>query len=799
MKDPKQFRERFKKWKEGTPIEEIYDNGRPTYFESVELLASPMAKNWTNIKEEFKPSAKYVGTAYSNGKDQDKKNSNPYTVEAIVNAIYASNPREEFLGEPSHHYDFTQSEEWANAHGYYPDARGHRDDRVKKIAHPSHPSRGIWNKDQFKLTDFGIKNPNYTLFGLNDGGQDPQAVLTYKGGIVLPEITITPKENYIFNPYDNIILHNKYSGGKDDRTYIGGSNQELVVTPGKSWVNPYTGEYTRATESYAQPIASKDPYVDYQFYSPTGNSIVQTINSTPRWQQYWADREGARVNNAMHQASPKVLDLLTAVDAVATGPEMLEGLYGLYNIGKSGLKNGIKGIYNTIKSSQRIIKTELPSIPSEYSASSNYIDKYRLKNLNISPQKLKEIIETPKSIDINKYKYSDLIDKLYQQNNIIIKEDPIDAFYKSLDMDKRFKFIPSSKFVDYDISKMSDVDIERIFGPQGNSVKHMLDIANAHNFEGRYKKLAEDAIKSLEKLFPISKTDPDVALGLERSRRLYSIPEYRQRFDRFGTLGDTFIEDALDRLDNVRLQGVNGNLGHNVSDKVQAAGLTRIENGPNSRRPLIIVKNTDSSNALQSIMQHEGGHASHGSHILEPAWMKRHNELIKPKLKKRYQNTDNPIVLYQDKMDEIVTRSKTAVEYADRIRKPGESLDEALDRIHEIADKQPQKVPSDVNDLVWYFDKGTLLNFWKNFVGGFIPLGLGLGTATLPKKREYARGKDSGIYIKPSKRGTFTAAAKKRGMSVQSFASKVLNNPSNYSKAMRKKAQFAKNASKFKH
>ena len=63
----------------------------------------------------------------------------------------------------------------------------------------------------------------------------------------------------------------------------------------------------------------------------------------------------------------------------------------------------------------------------------------------------------------------------------------------------------------------------------------------------------------------------------------------------------------------------------------------------------------------------------------------------------------------------------------------------------------------------------------------------------------YARGKDSGIYIKPSKRGTFTAAAKKRGMSVQSFASKVLNNPSNYSKAMHKKAQFAKNASKFKH
>ena len=56
-----------------------------------------------------------------------------------------------------------------------------------------------------------------------------------------------------------------------------------------------------------------------------------------------------------------------------------------------------------------------------------------------------------------------------------------------------------------------------------------------------------------------------------------------------------------------------------------------------------------------------------------------------------------------------------------------------------------------------------------------------------------------GIYIKPSKRGTFTAAAKKHGMGVQEFASKVLANKDNYSSAMVKKANFAKNASKWKH
>lgn len=57
----------------------------------------------------------------------------------------------------------------------------------------------------------------------------------------------------------------------------------------------------------------------------------------------------------------------------------------------------------------------------------------------------------------------------------------------------------------------------------------------------------------------------------------------------------------------------------------------------------------------------------------------------------------------------------------------------------------------------------------------------------------------SDIHIKPSKRGTFTAAAKKRGKSVQGFASQVLAHKENYSPAMVKKANFAKNASKWKH
>lgn len=63
------------------------------------------------------------------------------------------------------------------------------------------------------------------------------------------------------------------------------------------------------------------------------------------------------------------------------------------------------------------------------------------------------------------------------------------------------------------------------------------------------------------------------------------------------------------------------------------------------------------------------------------------------------------------------------------------------------------------------------------------------------KLNTFAEG--GNIHIKPSKRGTFTAAAKKHGKSVQSFASQVLANKENYSPTMVKKANFARNASKW--
>jgi hypothetical protein len=76
------------------------------------------------------------------------------------------------------------------------------------------------------------------------------------------------------------------------------------------------------------------------------------------------------------------------------------------------------------------------------------------------------------------------------------------------------------------------------------------------------------------------------------------------------------------------------------------------------------------------------------------------------------------------------------------------------------------------------------------FMNGYVP-------ANIHDVYEYAAG--GGIHIKDSKKGTFTAAATKHGKSVQAFASQVLANKDNYSPAMVKKANFAKNASKWNH
>lgn len=107
-----------------------------------------------------------------------------------------------------------------------------------------------------------------------------------------------------------------------------------------------------------------------------------------------------------------------------------------------------------------------------------------------------------------------------------------------------------------------------------------------------------------------------------------------------------------------------------------------------------------------------------------------------------------------------------------------------------------------------YMNGGDIPNYMQDMnpmynFGGYFPQGprFDYGGTTMDGTRMgmidvYEEG---GIHIDPSKKGTFTAAATKNNMGVQEFANKVLSAPEGrYSPAMRKKANFAKNAAGWK-
>ena len=105
-----------------------------------------------------------------------------------------------------------------------------------------------------------------------------------------------------------------------------------------------------------------------------------------------------------------------------------------------------------------------------------------------------------------------------------------------------------------------------------------------------------------------------------------------------------------------------------------------------------------------------------------------------------------------------------------------------------LAQKQQAEawVNRSVNNNVTNLQQQQMNNLLQNYAayGGLLDI-----------NNQYSDG--GKIYIKPSKRGTFTAAAKKHGKGVQEFASQVLANKENYSPAMVKKANFARNAAKW--
>lgn len=84
-------------------------------------------------------------------------------------------------------------------------------------------------------------------------------------------------------------------------------------------------------------------------------------------------------------------------------------------------------------------------------------------------------------------------------------------------------------------------------------------------------------------------------------------------------------------------------------------------------------------------------------------------------------------------------------------------------------------------------------NYFNNFIS---QLGQAWNNLISAQIQSYKKG--SKIHIKKKNRGKFTAAAKRAGMGVQEYASKVLNDP-NASPQLKKRANFARNAKKWKH
>lgn len=109
--------------------------------------------------------------------------------------------------------------------------------------------------------------------------------------------------------------------------------------------------------------------------------------------------------------------------------------------------------------------------------------------------------------------------------------------------------------------------------------------------------------------------------------------------------------------------------------------------------------------------------------------------------------------------------------------------------------------PTIKKEIAWYNSEDGA-NFKKNFdldsTGNYYKYVPRINpTNTNPmKKKLYKQG---GIHINPANKGKFTASANAAGMGVQEFASHVLANKEDYSPTQVKRANFARNASHFKH
>lgn len=308
-------------------------NGTDTYY-----IGTPVDRN----HEEPKAYYRYTG----NYKKEDGGN---YKVNNLLDAIYINAKGEKQYGNPIENYNNTISENEAELLGYKKDYRGHRDDRVKYNNHPSHPSRGTFDKyNNFNLSNKGLDNSNYTLFGLGDGNQDGNSVIKYNNSIVLPEITKTPNNVYIDNPYDKIAIKMKCGGRKKAKNGI----NYIIDSNGKSNVRyvPSTGGRAERSEALKTKKALdgtivtlkpndlyiEDPIMNVPYLS--SRYIKDLTNSSIKAKQDYNNVNNNDTNTNISNNNKFKLDLFNNLNT----SDLIEGgINTLGNIGSAIINNSM--------------------------------------------------------------------------------------------------------------------------------------------------------------------------------------------------------------------------------------------------------------------------------------------------------------------------------------------------------------------------------------------------------------------------------------------------------------------------
>ncbi len=219
-------------------------------------------------------------------KTKDLKKNHPltyqqggnFTTGALVDAIY-DNGLEQKYGNGN--YNNVNNKLLSQLK---PNKNNHYDDIVKLRNHPTHPSRGRFNKSgtKFYLTDFGMQNPNLTLFGTADGNQDSQTTMIYKGGVVLPEITVTPKQgNYIDNTYDQVKIYpNTIKKHQQGGSFQINNSQPQVLQRYISLVNQGIPQQAAFDTSHLSIVEDGRPGKYYSFGRRASNLGGWTKNAT---------------------------------------------------------------------------------------------------------------------------------------------------------------------------------------------------------------------------------------------------------------------------------------------------------------------------------------------------------------------------------------------------------------------------------------------------------------------------------------------------------------------------------------